>query len=117
MFGENRRFVFFYLIMVLAVVFAGVMALSLGPANAQTAPICAPFEALRTTLQEKYHETQTGMGLINDQTLVTLFESADGESWTLVALGADGKACVVFDGTYWSRHEPPAPPVPGERAS
>ncbi len=82
-----------------------VIALMLLPfaAHAQeAAPPCGPWETARKLLEEKYHETIVGSGIINDKTVVIVFASPDGETFTLLSVAANGMACSLMTGGGWS---------------
>ncbi len=84
-----------------------VIALMLLPfaANAQGVA-CYQWETARKALEEKYHETIVGSGIINDKTVVIVFASPDGETFTLLSVGADGLACKILDGGGWNFDTP-----------
>lgn len=77
-----------------------VLALLATPALAQPPP-CAPAGDLLRHLDGKYGERPAGRGLSNRGVLVLLTRSADGASWTLVALLPDGMACLIDSGEDW----------------
>ncbi|TJW14370.1 MAG: hypothetical protein E5W82_10355 [Mesorhizobium sp.] len=90
--------------------------LTLSPAVAAEKGTCAPWLELKQDLAAKYHEIQIAGGLINEKTLIAVFASAGGATWTTIAVDSDGNACVLTVGTDWFQNGPPAPP-PGGRQS
>ena len=106
-----------YLVGMMGLFAVALLALVLLTPRAHAEPQCAPWKEMKAALEKDFHETPTGAGLVNEQGIVVLYESADGKTWTLLAVGADGKACIISGGTAWSQAAPPKPPVKGERAS
>lgn len=100
--------------LVLAAVLMLSPALAAEPPAA--APQCAPWATVKQDLIVKFHEVQIGGGLLNEHTLLAVFASAGGATWTTIALGSNGTACVLSTGTDWFFNAPPAP-VPGGRQS
>ncbi len=89
----------------IALYFIAVIALMLLPfaADAQESPVvCGPWETARKLLEKEYHETIVGSGIINDKTVVVVFASDDGETFTMLSLAANGIACKLMVGGGWS---------------
>lgn len=86
-----------------AVLAAGLAA----PAQAQS-PQCGPFTELRTVLAKEHHEIELGGGIVNDKAVMIVFVSPDGATWTLAALGTDGKACLIASGVDWFQRSIPS---------
>lgn len=80
--------------------------LTLSPALAAE-PQCAPWPAIRQNLSVRFHEVQVGGGLINERVVLAIFASAGGATWTTIAIGIDGTACVMSAGTGWSQTTTP----------
>lgn len=59
-----------------------------------------PFNDLRASL-EKSHEVELSGGLVNERAVVIIFGTPDGSTWTAVAVGVDGKACIIANGQSW----------------
>lgn len=80
-----------------------VLALSLAaiPANAQNSPQCGPIAEVARQLKDKYSETPLSYGLINGRVVLELYVSPDGKTWTILAVGTDGKACFMSAGKDW----------------
>lgn len=72
------------------------------PADAQPQVPCAPYGRLSEELARKYGERVTGMGIINNRTLMHVFVSDKG-SWSVVVVGVDGNACIVAAGQGWEQ--------------
>src|SRR5215467_9346589 len=52
-------------------------------------------------LEAKYHEQRAEVGTNQYGWLIELFESADGETWTLVATRPGRPSCVFGVGDHW----------------
>lgn len=77
-----------------------LVALSL-PAYAQQGTQCGPFAEMQKALKERFNETPAGYGQVNERAVIELFTSPDGGTWTILAIGADGKACFLSAGKDW----------------
>lgn len=66
---------------------------------------CAPFVQMRDSLKERYNETNSGVGIVNEKSVAVLFRSPGGETWTIALLDSNGIACAVAAGTDWSQSE------------
>lgn len=64
---------------------------------AEPAPVarCAEFHDVAKALLDGYGERPVAVGLSRSGTLMTLFASANGKTWTSVVTGPTGQACVV----------------------
>ncbi len=71
------------------------------PANADQAP-CAPYEMIAATLGNEYSEAPVATMLSNEGVALVLFASADGSTYTLLAVSPNGAACVASLGTTFS---------------
>ncbi len=69
------------------------------PANAQA--VCLAHAELVKQLSTKYAEEPMGIGLANDGTVMQLFASKDGNTWTLVRTLPDGTSCMMAGGESW----------------
>ncbi len=70
------------------------------PANAQT--VCLAHGDLVKQLSTRYAEEPMGIGLANDGTVMQLFASKDGNTWTLVRTLPDGTSCLMAGGEAWA---------------
>ena len=86
---------------------AFALACIAAPAYAQS-PQCGPFTDLRTFLAKEHHEIELGGGIVNDKAVMIVFVSPDGATWTLAALGTDGKACLIASGVDWFQRSIPS---------
>lgn len=95
------------------VVVAGlvVAADSLSPAPADAAPACHRYREVVDALAQSYSERPVAFGVQSDGTLMQIFASAGGETWTVVLTDATGQSCVVAEGVRWESL-PPAPKGP-----
>jgi hypothetical protein len=71
-------------------------------ANAQTgAGACAPYGELRKALQGNYGENPVAFGVHADGSLMQVFASDAGDTWTVIRTSPDGISCIVADGNDW----------------
>ena len=85
------------LITALALMAFAVIGLS-RPAHAQSGPICLPRPVLAAILADKFRQSPMVFGLEHRGGTMELFAADDG-SWTMVAAGMSGNACIVASGT------------------
>lgn len=76
------------------------LALTTLPARA--AAQCGPYAVFVERLADRWHEAPRGRGLAgNGDYVVMLFHAAEGETWTILGVKADGTACVLGSGSSW----------------
>ncbi|RJG46486.1 hypothetical protein [Mesorhizobium sp. DCY119] len=82
---------------------AAIAALSLSafPAFADD-PNCAPTSAMASVLKSEFNETPASYGVATDKVALVIFVSPGGETWSAVAVGTDGMACLLQSGKYWT---------------
>lgn len=78
---------------------AAMLLATLSPAMSQAQPKCGPGKELLKTLQDKYKEVGSAIGMINEKQAFLIVASPDGKSWTALVYNTDGTACVVAGGT------------------
>lgn len=78
---------------------AAILLLFTFSANAQT--LWSDREKVAEHLAAKYRENQISMGIAADGTLVEVFASARGETWTIVVTLPNGLSRVVASGINW----------------
>lgn len=84
-----------------------VIAVALSfPAYAQNAPKCGPVAEIQKALKDKFNETLTSYGVVNERAVIEVYLSPDGKTWTILALGADGRACFLSAGKDWVSEQP-----------
>lgn len=71
------------------------------PAYAQQGQACGNFLQMREQLKSEYGEEEVSFGMAGPTSLVLLFASRDGKTWTLLALDPSGRACVIAGGRDW----------------
>jgi hypothetical protein len=71
------------------------------PAAGQQMQGCENHEQIVVRLATKFHEERAELGVNQYGWLIELFESANGETWTLVATRPSGPACVFGVGGNW----------------
>jgi len=87
-------------------ILAGSLALLPDMAVAQQLQGCEDHRDMVRRLEAKYHEQRAEVGTNQYGWLIELFESADGETWTLVATRPGGPACVFGVGDHWQSVTP-----------
>lgn len=70
-------------------------------------PGCDTFRSVESQLAEKHRETPAAIGLSADGSLLTIFATPDGKTWTAILTDANGVACVVDEGRNWEMRVAP----------
>lgn len=70
------------------------------PASAQT--VCSARSNVIEQLGTQYAEAPVSMGLTSNGTLIEVFSSEDGATWTIISTRPDGTSCVVASGEAWA---------------
>ena len=65
---------------------------------------CDQRTLIAQQLRDQYREQRTGVGIMQDGTLVELFTSADG-SFTIIVTTVFGLSCVTLFGEDWERKD------------
>ncbi|MFO1067009.1 MAG: hypothetical protein U1E14_00610 [Geminicoccaceae bacterium] len=84
------------------------------PAAAPAEPVplpCHAYTEIARQLGDRYREAQVAAGLQNDGTLLQVFASADGDTWTVLSTAPDGTSCVVAAGRGWQAEPPEKDPA------
>ena len=71
-------------------------------ANAQTRVPCAAHSDLVKQLDGRFDEKPVARGLANNGTVMEVFSTRDGGSWTMVVTMPNGTSCVVAAGEGWT---------------
>ena len=86
--------------------FAAATALLLGwfsigsePAWAQSA--AAPRSQIVSVLSQRFAEVPAALGLAHDGSLVEVFKSSDGSTWTMVRTTPNGMSRIMVEGQAW----------------
>jgi len=85
-----------YLIAVISLFLLGWTS---GAAHAQSAPCDARAKVL-STLEGKYSETPTSLGLASNGAMIEVLTSEKG-SWTILTTMPNGLSCLIAAGKYW----------------
>lgn len=80
------------------VVFLTLIFTSL-PAAAQS--ICAQRADILDKLSNQYSETPTSMGLASNGSILEVFTSPTGNTWTIIVTTPDGVSCLMASGEDW----------------
>ncbi len=89
------------------------LALLLGlraPASAQAA--CTTHAEVTRQLDGRYAESPIAIGLASTGSVVEVFASGDGSTWTIVMTMPNGTSCVVVNGEAWEQGHRAAPGAP-----
>lgn len=73
------------------------LAIALLPAIA-TAQTCLPYDTAQVLLSEEHGEYRTMTMLTPDGALVEVWHNPQTESWTMIAVGPNGVACLIAEG-------------------
>jgi hypothetical protein len=72
------------------------------PAFAQSSgPACVKRADLIKHLEAKYHEAPAAVGLADNGSLLEVFASKSGETWTVTVTMPNGISCMVATGQQW----------------
>lgn len=81
---------------------AFLAALVLLPSAAQAQqPACMTWPQMMKHLAMKYKEIVVGGGQIDAQSVVTMFASPNGDTFTIVRTSRDGMSCMITGGKDW----------------
>ena len=85
-----------------------VAAATFTPAPADAASACHRHGDVAKALAQDFAERPVAFGLQSDGTLMQVFASSKGATWTVVLTDASGRSCVVAEGVRWESLPPPA---------
>ena len=68
--------------------------------DAEAQQVCGKRAEFITRLDATYKETTSGVGLINNGTVIEVLTSVKG-SWTILMTNTNGISCVVASGQAW----------------
>ncbi len=74
------------------------------PAQAQT--VCVAHTDLVSKLSRQFSEQPAALGLGGDGSVLQLFTSKDGDTWTLVRVLPNGNSCMMAVGESWTQMSP-----------
>ncbi|MFQ5773482.1 MAG: hypothetical protein ACE5GS_03080 [Kiloniellaceae bacterium] len=83
-----------------AVALALALLLNAGTA-ARAQSVCTTHSAMAEQLKSKYAENRIAVALTSKGSLVEVFSSADGATWTVVVTLIDGRSCILIAGEDW----------------
>lgn len=83
-----------------------LMALMFFAPEAHAQAQCGPWKEIRAKLEGEFKQTKTGVGLVDEKSVITLYQAEDGKRWALLAVGSDGNACVIAVGVDWQQSSP-----------
>ena len=87
-----------------------------GWAHADGNPACGPHVEAVKQLAEKFHESSKSQAITSAGTLLEVFRTEDGSTWTIVVTTPQGVACVVAAGKDWSDARTAVAPTQPEAA-
>ena len=82
----------------------------------QGGPACGPHDEAAKQLAEKFHETSMSQALTSAGTLLEVFRTEDGSTWTIVVTTPKGLSCIVAAGKEWADANAAAAPDQPEAA-
>ncbi len=65
--------------------------------------LCADYRTIVELLARRYDERPLSLGLGDDGSVVELFTSKEGDSWTMLRVAPNGRSCVLATGKNWQR--------------
>ena len=80
---------------------AAVLAVST-PALATNGPNCGQRDQVVELLKTRHAEAPVSMGLAVNGTVVEVFSTKDGASWTLLMTMPNGQTCMIAAGESWT---------------
>lgn len=85
----------------------GTAKLALG-AEKPSSMLCLTPEKVATILRDEHGEHPTGSGVQNSGSLLQIWESDGGKTWSAVVTLPTRVACIVAAGSSWSQETKPA---------
>jgi hypothetical protein len=79
----------------ISVMLLPIVVLAAGPL------VCAKRSDVVAHLAGRFGEAPMARGLSESGTLLEIFASPDGASWTAIATYADGTSCLIASGRFW----------------
>lgn len=77
------------------------------PAYSQVAPVCGMRDGIAKALKDKYHESSYSMAMGGTNSVVEVFRTKSGSTWSLVVTDKNtNQACVWGAGKHWKDLEP-----------
>lgn len=76
---------------------ATALILTAGPALAETAP-CGPHEIVAGSLASEFHKAPVARMLSDRGFIIEVLATADGATFTILAINPDGVACLLATG-------------------
>ncbi len=71
------------------------------PADGQDAPTCNTRDNLARFLAETHGEARIATGLSGHGSMLEVFASAGGETWSIIFTSPGGSSCLVAFGEIW----------------
>ena len=71
--------------------------------------LCGLRPTIVAGLQQEYAENPAALGVTSPGTVIELYTTTDGGTWTLIVTLGDGTSCVVAAGGEWSDVKPSNP--------
>ena len=83
---------------------AWILFLPLASANAE--PACGHRPDVLKQLSERYKEAPVALGLASNGSLLEVFSSNGGATWTIIVTSPNGTSCLVAAGQGWQPTKP-----------
>ncbi|GAA0284762.1 hypothetical protein [Rhodovulum strictum] len=71
------------------------------PVQAETAPQCAPRDAVMAALAEQYGEARQALGLAANNAVVEVHANPETGTWTITGTLPSGVTCLIASGEAW----------------
>ena len=107
--GENSRFWVAFSILLSALALCAVMLVAMTVrAHADEAPTCLPYADMKKAIADNFGAAPAGSGIMESgKSVLMIFASPKGDTWTATMLNPDGSACLMAHGTDWMDVIPP----------
>ncbi len=90
-------------ILIAGLLFAGWIAF---PPAVQAQAVCGPRAEVVERLKNGFSEAPVSSGLSSNGSMVEVFATPSGSSWTIVMTRPNGRSCLVAAGEGWRGVEP-----------
>ena len=99
---DSPKFTFVRVFGAVGVALALLLAVTApAPAQSQAQSVCAAHAEVAKRLGSGYSESPTAMGLASNGSVIELFSTVDGSTWTLIMTMPDGTSCTMVAGEAW----------------
>ncbi len=82
-------------------ILAAVVSAAFFAFEAKAEAQCNTTESIRAQLGDKYKEKPVAAGVMNNGSLIEVYTSEGGGTWSIVITGVNGISCLVSAGEGW----------------